>query len=101
MNGNVQHQNYFNPQPPSAANQTPPSGNPVPEVASTTSFDPGAHVKSSIDSSKRPSITSDRTPVPGAAGEKIEPWLEELQALDFEELKTGSGPISMHLKKPH
>jgi hypothetical protein len=99
-NGNTQHQNYFNPQPPSAANQTTPSGNPLPEAQPSTSFDPGAYAKPSIDSSKRQSISSDRTPVPGADGEKVEPWLEELQALDFEELKTGSGPISTHLKKP-
>ena len=100
MSGNVQHQNYFNPQPPSAANQTTPSGNPVPEVQSATSFDSGAYAKPSIDSSKRQSISSDRTPVPGANGEKVEPWLEELQALDFEELKTRSGPISTQRKKP-
>ena len=99
MNENVQHQNYFNPQQPSAANTTP-SGNPVSDVQSATSFDPGAYAKPSVDSSKRQSISSDRTPVPGANGEKVEPWLEELQALDFEELKTRSGPISTHLKKP-
>jgi hypothetical protein len=87
-NGNVQHQNYFSHQPPSAANTTP-SGNPVPDVQSAT-----------IDSSKRQSISSDRTQASGMNGEQVESWLEELQALDFEELKTGSGPISMHLKKP-
>ena len=83
-----------------AANQTTLSGYPVPEAQSVTSFDSGAYAKPSIDSSKHQSISSDRTPVPGANGEKVEPWLEELQALDFEELKTRSGPISTHLKKP-
>jgi hypothetical protein len=100
MNGNAQHQNYFNPPPPSTANQTTPSGNPLPEVQPATSFDPGAYAKPPINSSKRQPISLDRTPVPGANEEKVEPWLEELQALDFEELKTKSGPISTRLKKP-
>lgn len=83
-----------------AANQTTLSGYPVTEVQSATGFDSGAYAKPSIDFSKCQSISSDQTPVPGANGEKVEPWLEELQALDFEELKTRSGPISTHLKKP-
>jgi hypothetical protein len=83
-----------------AANQTTLSGYPVPEVQSATGFDSGAYAKPSIDFSKRQSVSSDQTSVPGANGEKVETWLEELQALDFEELKTRSGPISTYLKKP-
>jgi hypothetical protein len=99
MNGGAQHQSYFSFQPQSTASQASSLGNPTP-LQSSTGFESSTYPKPSINSSRRPSVSSERHQAPEANEEKVEPWLEELQALDSTELKSGPGPISMPSMTP-
>lgn len=93
-NGSTQNQDYFNSQSHSAVSQASPSGNLIPLHLSTT-VEPSSCPKQSSDSLRNQSVSSDRKQVPEGSVENVEPWLEELQSLDFTEGKVGSGPISM------
>lgn len=100
MNGSTQHQNYFNSQSQAPANQTSPSANPTPLHASST-VESSNYQKQYLNSSRRESVSSDRNQASETNSENVEPWLEELQALDFTEGKVGSGLISTHLMTFH
>jgi hypothetical protein len=93
MNGTTQNQSYFNPQSTSGVSQGSPPGNPIPLHLSSTA-ESSSYPKQSSDSSRNQSVSSDRKQVLEGNVENVEPWLEELQSLDFTEGKVGSGPIS-------